>query len=93
MNSFMMMSTHKVLPVEWAKRDILPLLYVPRRPVVHEYHAKHVALGRIDVNGLAECIAWANETGLYVDRNGGRGAELLEMTEAELIWGAVMNIR
>ena len=78
-NVTMMMSTHKVLPIEWAKRDILPLLYVPRRPVVHEHHAKHVALGRIDVNGLAEGIAWTNETGLCIDRNG-RGAELLEMT-------------
>ena len=51
----------QVLGQEGTQRNVLPLLDIPRAPVVHQHHAENVLVGFFDRNGIAHLVPAPNE--------------------------------
>ena len=67
----------EVLCKEGPQRDVLPLLDVPRAPVVHEHHAEDPLVRRRHRDGVAEPVGGA------ADEEGGLELEVQEAAGAE----------
>ena len=67
----------EVFSPEGSQRHVLPLLDVPRAPVVHEHHAEDPLVRRSDGDGGAEVVCGAadEEGGLELEVEKAAGAE------------------
>ena len=50
-----------ILGKKWTKRYILPLLNIPRTPVIHNHHSKYVLITIVDRNRFTQIVTRTNE--------------------------------